>query len=85
MCLARLAHGTGSFVGHQMRYLVGSAHGWLGGVGFAASARHLKARDVWVGWEDACRRAHLHRVVGLCRMLIRPDVTCRNLASDVLG
>ena len=25
-------------VGHQLRYLVGSAHGWLGGVGFAACA-----------------------------------------------
>ena len=77
--------GAGPFVGHQLRYLVGCAHGWLGGVGFAASARRLKARDAWVGWDDARRRAHLHRVVGLCRMLIRPDVACRNLASHVLG
>ena len=30
--------GAGPFVGPQLRYLVGSAHGWLGGVGFAASA-----------------------------------------------
>ena len=30
--------GAGPFVGHQLRYLVGSAHGWLGGVGFP---RHL--------------------------------------------
>ena len=77
--------GAGPFVGHQLRYLVGSAHGWLGGVGFAASARRIKARDAWVGWDDARRRAHLHRVVGLCRMLIRPGVVCRNLASHVLG
>ena len=77
--------GAGPFVGHQLRYLVGSAHGWLGGVGFAASARRLNARDTWVGWDDARRRAHLHRVVGLCRMLIRPHVLCRNLASHVLG
>ena len=77
--------GGGPFVGHQLRYLVGSAHGWLGGIGFAASARRLKARDTWVGWDDAGRRAHLHRVVGLCRFLIRPDVVCRNLASHVLG
>ena len=28
--------GAGPFVGPQLRYLVGSAHGWLGGVGFAA-------------------------------------------------
>ena len=77
--------GAGPFVGPQLRYLVGSAHGWLGGVGFAASARRLKARDVWIGWDDAHRRIHLHRVVGLCRCLIRPGVHCHNLASHVLG
>ena len=57
--------GAGPFVGPQLRYLVGSAHGWLGGVGFAASARRLRARDAWVGWDDTGRRAHLHRVLGL--------------------
>ena len=77
--------GAGPFVGHQLRYLVGSAHGWLGAVGFAASARRLRARDAWIGWDDARRRARLHRVVGLCRFLIRPGVSCRNLASQVLG
>ena len=77
--------GAGPFVGHQVRYLVGSAHGWLGAVGFAASARRLRARDAWIGWDDAHRCAHLHRVVGLCRFLIRPGVVCRNLASHVLG
>ena len=77
--------GAGPFVGHQVRYLVGSAHGWLGAVGFAASARRLNARDTWMGWDDAHRCTHLHRVVGLCRFLIRPGVLCRNLASHVLG
>ena len=77
--------GAGPWVGPQLRYLVDSAHGWLGGVGFAASARHLQARDVWIGWDDAGRRNQLHRVAGLCRFLIRPGVTCRNLASHVLG
>ena len=77
--------GAGPFVGPQVRYLVGSAHGWLGAAGFAASARRLSARDTWMGWDDAQRCAHLHRVVGLCRFLIRPGVVCRNLASHVLG
>ncbi len=31
------------------------------------------------------RRAQLHRVVGLSRFLIRPQVRCRNLASHLLG
>ncbi len=77
--------GAGPFVGPQLRYLVGSAHGWLGGVGFAASARRLRSRDAWVGWNDTGRRAHLHRVLGLCRLLVRPGIVCRNLASYVLG
>ena len=77
--------GAGPFVGPQLRYLVDSGHGWLGGVGFAASARRLRARDAWIGWDDARRRAHLHRVLGLCRLLVRPGVACRNLASHVLG
>ena len=36
--------GAGPFVGHQVRYLVDSAHGWLGAVGFAASARRLNSQ-----------------------------------------
>ena len=35
------------------------------------------------GWDDAGRRAHLHRVVNLCRFLVRPGVSC--LPSHVLG
>ena len=62
-----------------------SAHGWLGGVGFAACARRLRARDAWIGWDDGRRRTHLHRVLGLCRLLVRPGICCRNLASHVLG
>ena len=77
--------GAGPFVGAQVRYLAASRHGWLGGVGLAASARWLRACDDWIGWDDACRRDHLHRVARLCRLLIRPGVRCRNLASWMLG
>ena len=77
--------GAGPLVGCQLRYLVGSAHGWLGAAGVATGALRLAARDRWIGWDAARRRAHLHRVVGLSRFLIRPGVKCRNLASHVLG
>jgi hypothetical protein len=77
--------GAGALVGAQLRYLVGSAHGWLGALGFAAAACTLAARERWIGWDDAQRRAHLHRVVGLARFLVRPSVRCHNLASHVLG
>ena len=77
--------GAGPLVGCQLRYLVGSEHGWLGAAGIAASALQLAVRDRWIGWDAAGRRSHLHRVVGLSRFLIRPGVACRNLASHVLG
>ena len=77
--------GAGPLVGCQLRYLVGSAHGWLGALGLAAAALQLAERERWVGWDVECRRAHLHRVVGLNRFLIRPMVRCHNLASRVLG
>ncbi len=77
--------GAGPLVGCRLRYLVGSDHGWLGAAGFASAALHLSARDRWIGWDATTRRAHLHRVVGLSRFLIRAGVDCRNLASHVLG
>ena len=72
-------------VGRQLRYLIGSPHGWLGGLLFAPATRALAARDVWLGWDDADRERHLERVIGLVRLLIRPSVSVRFLASRVLG
>ncbi|MGH9340053.1 MAG: IS4 family transposase [Acidobacteriota bacterium] len=77
--------GAGPLVGRQLRYLVGSAHGWLGALGFAAPALKLADRDRWIGWDAEQRRAHLDGIVCLSRFLIRPSVQCHNLASRVLG
>ena len=41
--------GAGVMVGAQMRYLINSDHGWLGGLGFGASAIKLGDRDQWIG------------------------------------
>ena len=77
--------GAGPLVGAQMRYLIQSEHGWLGGLGFGAAALNLADRDQWIGWDAETRREHLHRVVGMARFLIRRSVRCHNLASRVLG
>ena len=77
--------GAGPLVGAQIRYLIRSEHGWLGGLGFSASALQLKDRDRWIGWDAQTRRQQLHRVINLSRFLIRPSVHCHNLASRVLG
>jgi Domain of unknown function (DUF4338)/Transposase DNA-binding/Transposase DDE domain len=85
MMLCEHPQGAGPLVGAQMRYLIGSEHGWLGGFGFGAAALQLADRDRWIGWDADTRRKHLHRVVGMSRFLIRTSVRCQNLASRVLG
>ncbi len=50
-----------------------------------APALVLKPRDRWIGRDAADRKAHLDRMVGLARFLIRPGLACRTLASTVLG
>jgi hypothetical protein len=72
-------------VGRQLRYLIGSDHGWLGGIGFGSAALHLEGRDAWIGWDLGQRREHLERVLNMSRFLIRPSVRCPNLASHVLA
>ena len=72
-------------VGHQLRYLLRSDAGVLGAIGFAASAHALADRDRWIGWDPLTRQQQLQRLLGLSRLLIRPSVRCRNLASKALG
>ena len=48
--------GAGVMVGAQLRSLIGSKHGWLGGLGFGASAIKLADRDQWIGWDVSQQR-----------------------------
>jgi len=72
-------------VGRQLRYLIRSAHGWLGGIGFGSSALYLESRDKWIGWDEYQRAEYRERVINMTRFLIRESVQCRKLASHVLG
>jgi hypothetical protein len=72
-------------VGRQMRYLIGSEHGWLGALGFGSCALRLRPRDEWIGWDERSRRQYQDRVLDMRRFLIRPKVHCENLASRVLS
>lgn len=71
--------------GAQQRYLVHCTQGVLGALSFSAAAWRLAARDQWIGWSEAARRAHLHQVVANDRLLILPSVRVKNLASRVLA
>ncbi len=77
--------GAGPFVGRQLYYLVTSEYGWLGGLGFSSAALHLEDRDKWIGWNWSERQANLQYVVNMNRFLIRSTISCKNLASKVLG
>ena len=72
-------------VGRQLRYLIGSEHGWLGGMGFGSCALRLRVRDEWIGWDEPTRKAFQDRLINMTRFLIRPKVRCENLASRVLS
>jgi hypothetical protein len=77
--------GDGPLCGAQLRYLIRSAHGVVGGLSFSAPAWRLGVRDAWIGWTESMRAARLTRVVGNTRFLILPSVKVKNLASHVLG
>ena len=77
--------GDAPLVGAQLRYLIGSQHGWLGALGFGPAAFVLQSRDQWIGWSTSARLGHLREVVGLSRLLIRRAVRCANLVSKVLS
>ena len=84
LMLCEHPQGAGPLVGAQLRYLIGSAHGWLGGLGFSSAALQLRDRDAWIGWNASTRREQLHRVISMSRFLLR-EPGCHNLASQVLG
>lgn len=71
--------------GAQMRYLVRCKHGEIGALAFSAAALQLRARDQWIGWTAAQRRAHRELVVSNSRFVLAKGVRVNNLASHVLA
>jgi len=77
--------GDGPLCGAQLRYLIRSEQGWLGGLSFSSAAWRLGVRDEWIGWSEATRAARLPRIALNSRFLILPSVQVPHLASHVLG
>jgi len=71
--------------GAQLRYLFVCPVGYLGAAAFQSAHFALKARDTWIGWSEATRRANLGRLVANARFLILPQVQVPHLASHLLG
>jgi hypothetical protein len=77
--------GDGPLCGAQLRYLIRSEQGWLGGLSFSSAAWRLGVRDEWIGWSEATRAARLPSIALNSRFLILPSVHVPHLASHVLG
>jgi hypothetical protein len=77
--------GDGPLCGAQLRYLIRSDQGWLGGLSFSSAAWRLGVRDEWIGWSEATRAARLPKIALNSRFLILPSVQVAHLASHVLG
>lgn len=77
--------GAGPLCGAQLRYLIASPQGYLGGLAFSAAAWRLAPRDRWLGWSDVVRAENLHLVVNQSRFLIRAYLQAPNLASHSLA
>ena len=58
LIIAQHPCGDAPLVGAQLRYLIGSDHGWLGALGFGPAAFVLSCRDQWIGWTTASRLGH---------------------------
>jgi hypothetical protein len=77
--------GYSRMCGAQMRFFVYTAEQLVALLGFSAAAWRVAGRDDFIGWSDAQRKAHLHRVVNNSRFLILPWVEGKNLASRILA
>jgi len=71
--------------GAQLRYFVAIDGQFVALLGFGAAAWKTAPRDQFIGWSDAQRRNHMHRIVNNARFLILPWVRSKGLASKILG
>ena len=72
---------SATLVGEHLRYVATHRGRWLALRAWAAPARHLRARDQWIGWSDEQRRRRLALLVSNTRFLILPECHLPNLAS----
>jgi hypothetical protein len=72
-------------VGQRMLYAALDSSGrWLAVLVFSAAAKHLQARDQWIGWTRSQRDRRLSLVANNSRFLILPNAHQPNLGSRVL-
>lgn len=75
-----------ALLGQSLRYVAEWDGQWVALLTFSAAARHLQAREKWLGWSPRQRARRLALVVNHSRFLVLPErQRFPNLASRVLG
>jgi len=73
-------------VGESLRYVVKQNGQWIALLGWSSAAYHLRARDAWIGWTDAQRKAARHLLACNARFTLLPcQRPSPNLASQILA
>ena len=77
--------GSGPLCGAQIRYMIKSSLGVIGGLSFSSASYSLESRDRWIGWDKEQREKGLGKIICNSRFLIVPHLRVRHLASHVLS
>lgn len=73
-------------VGESLCYVAKLKGQWIALLGWSSAAFHLRARDAWIGWTDAQRKARRQLVACNARfVLLGPKSQAPNLASRILS
>jgi len=72
-------------VGEQLKYVYYARGQPVACMAWSSSPRHLGARDRFIGWSAAQRRANIHLLAYNTRFLILPWVRVPHLASHLLA
>jgi hypothetical protein len=72
-------------VGEHLKYIVWAQGNPLACLAWSSAPRHLAARDRFIGWPAAVRKARLNLIAYNTRFLILPWVEVPHLASHLLG
>jgi len=75
-----------NMVGERLCYVAEYRGQWLALLGWSAAAYHVRARDVWIGWNDTQRRARLPLVANNARFcVLAAPGQYPNLASQAMA
>src|ERR1035437_226078 len=72
-------------VGEHLKYLVWAQGRVVACVAWSSAARHIGARDRYLGWSGEARRRNIRFLAYNTRFLILPWVRVEHLASHLLG